>query len=87
MRLRFIILALKDQLPVGRLIRNTLNGNILGLFHKRSHYTVAGNEKVGYRTRETGEKAQKSMMAKKGVYFSLYSCPHCGNYHLGKNSQ
>lgn len=85
MKLRNVILAIRDQLPVSRLIRNLLSGNVLGLFHKRSHFTKIGAEKVSYSSKASAEKAAAAMMKKHGHYFSNYKCMRCDGYHLGKN--
>lgn len=84
MKLRYIILALKEQLPVRRMIRNLRTGNIFGLFHRRSHYRSDGTEKVGYVKRSSAENAKSQMQKKTGKYFSLYRCIFCGNYHVGR---
>ncbi len=67
------------------MIRNTISGNIIGLFNKRSHLTGSGFPKVRYSTKASAEKAAKKMGEKHGVYFSNYRCMFCGGFHLGKN--
>lgn len=85
MKIKNVIAAIKDQLPLSRLIRNIRNGNIYGLFHKRSHFRDGGQEKVSYGSKESALKAAKKMQEKKGIYFSNYKCMYCDGYHLGKN--
>jgi len=87
MKLKYLYRALKDQMPLKRLLTNLWKGHVLGLFHKRSHYTYSGKEKVRYNTKETAIKAAKSMQRKQGAYFSNYCCIYCGGYHLGKNRE
>ena len=85
MKIRNIILGIKDQLPIKRLIKNLINGNVLGLFHKRSHQREDGKIKVIYNTKETAIKSAESMMKKTGFYFCNYKCIFCDGYHIGKN--
>jgi hypothetical protein len=85
MKIRNIYLAIKDQMPLRRFIRNLLKGNLLGLIHKRSHFRHEGQAKVAYGSKKTAEKAAKKMKEKQGVYFSNYKCFYCDGYHLGKN--
>ncbi len=85
MKFRNIYLALKDQGPLSRFIRNLKTGNVLGLFDKRSHYREDGSAKVSYNTKATARKAADSMMRKHGNYFSVYKCLFCDGFHLGKN--
>lgn len=86
-RLKNIYLALKDQMPLSRLIRNLYKGHVFGLFHIRSHQREDGQLKVAYSSKASAEKAAKKMKEKKGVYFSNYKCIHCDGYHLGKNRE
>lgn len=85
MRLRNIVLVIKDQLPIPRLIRNFRKGHLYGLISKRSHFRDNGQAKVIYNTKATATKVAKSMHEKKGIYFSNYKCLWCDGYHLGKN--
>lgn len=85
--IKFLILALKDQLPIRRMIHNLRTGNIFGLFHKRSHYRHDDTEKQGYSKRSSSERAKESMQKKTGKYFSVYRCIFCGNYYIGKKHQ
>jgi hypothetical protein len=85
MKIRNILLALKDQLPLSRMLRNFRNGNIFGLFHKRSHYRDGGNAKVMYNTKATATSVAAKMAQKHSVYFSNYKCMFCDGYHIGKN--
>jgi len=86
MKIKNIILALKDQLPLRRLIKNILNGKIYGLFHKRSHFRANGQAKVTYNTKETATKSAEAMSKKTGFYFSNYKCVWCDGFHIGKNN-
>lgn len=86
MTLRNIYLALMDQGPPSRFLRNLLKGHLIGLFSKRSHLTGSGKPKVGYNTKESAQKAAHAMGKKNGWYYSNYRCPWCGKYHLGRNS-
>ncbi len=87
MKLRNLFLALKDQGPFKRFIRNFfVTGNAWGMFHINSHISQSsGKPKVEYGSKASAEKAAASMSAKKGVHFSNYKCVHCDGYHLGKN--
>lgn len=85
MKLRNIYLALKDQLPLTRLLRNIWRGHVFGLFHERSHLTHDGRPKVAYSSKASAQKAATKMQAKYGAYFSNYKCMRCDGYHLGKN--
>jgi hypothetical protein len=87
MKLRNLYLAMKDQMPLSRFIRNLRKGHILGLFHKRSHFRDNGQPKVGYNTKATATKVAANMTAKHGVWFSNYKCLYCDCYHLGKNRE
>lgn len=87
MKIRNLILGLKEQLPLKRAFRNFfITGNAWGLFHKNSHIRQDnGKPKVMYNTRASAEKAAESMKAKQGKHFSVYKCIYCDGYHLGKN--
>lgn len=85
MKLYNILLALKDQLPLRRFIRNLRTGNVLGLFHLRSHQRDGGKAKVMYNTKASAIKAADQMAKKHGVHFSNYKCMFCDGYHIGKN--
>lgn len=85
MKLRNVYLAIKDQLPISRFVRNLRKGHLYGLFHIRSHMRDNGNPKVMYNTKATAQKAAESLMKKRGAYFSNYKCLFCDGYHLGKN--
>ena len=79
---RNVYLALKDQMPLSRFLRNLWKGHIFGLFSKRSHFRDNGDAKVCYNTKATAVKVAKTMMEKKGKYFSNYKCLWCDGYHL-----
>lgn len=85
MRLRNIMLGLKDQLPLSRAWRNLRSGNILGLFHARSHLTASGAPKIAYSSKASAQKAASKMQAKHGHYYSNYKCLLCDGYHIGRN--
>lgn len=85
MKIRNLILAIKDQLPVSRFLKNLKKGHLYGLFHIRSHTRADGSPKVMYNTKATAQKSADSLMKKKGQYFSNYKCLFCDGYHLGKN--
>jgi len=85
MKLRNILLALKDQLPITRLLRNIWKGHVFGLFHSRSHMNANGKPKVMYNTKASATKAAEAMGKKHGVWFSNYKCMRCDGYHIGKN--
>jgi hypothetical protein len=85
MKLKNLILALKDQLPFRRFLRNLWKGHIYGLIHKRSHLRDNGQPKVMYNTKATAERIAKEMFGKHGKYFSNYKCVWCDGYHIGKN--
>ena len=85
MKIQNVYLALKDQMPLKRFIRNLAKGHVLGLFHKRSHLREDGTPKVMYNSKKTAEKSAASMRQKTGKWFSNYKCIFCDGYHLGKN--
>ena len=85
MKLRNIVLALKDQLPIRRLIRNLWNGRVTGLAHPRTHAREDGTPKVMYNTKASAVRAAESMASKKGVPFGNWKCMHCDGFHIGKN--
>lgn len=88
MKIKNIILALKDQGPFTRFIKNLYKGHIFGLFHKRSHFRDDGIPKVAYSSKESAIKASKSMMKKYPTkWFSNYKCIRCSGFHLGKNRE
>ena len=88
MKIKNIHLALKDQLPWSRLLRNLWKGHVFGLFSKNSHVRGdTGKVKVMYNTKESATKAARKMQEKHGTYFSNYKCIHCDGYHIGKNRE
>lgn len=85
-RLRNLVLGLKDQLPPKRAFHNFfITGNAWGLFSKRSHFRDDGTPKVMYNTRQSADRAAASMKKKYGKHFSVYKCIYCDGFHLGKN--
>ena len=87
MKLKNIILALKEQGPFKRFIRNFfITGNAWGLFHMNSHYRFdTGEVKVMYNRKKSALKAAENMKKKYDKHFSVYKCIYCDGYHLGKN--
>ena len=84
MNLRNILLALKDQMPFSRFLRNLRKGHLIGLFSKRSHENANGKPKIAYGSKASAQKAAIAMGQKRGAYFSNYKCPWCDGYHIGK---
>jgi hypothetical protein len=87
MKIKNVILGLKEQLPIKRAFRNFfITGNAWGLFHINSHQRQdTGKLKVMYNTKASAIKAAESMKVKQGKHFSVYKCIFCDGYHLGKN--
>jgi len=85
--LKNIILGIKYQLPLKRLLRNFfITRNAWGMFSIYSHIVQeTGKEKIGYNTIESAKKAAQKMNEKYGKHFSVYYCIFCGKFHLGKN--
>ena len=86
-KFRNIRLALKDQMPLKRFVKNLFKGHLIGLLHKRSHQREDGVSKVMYNTKASATKAAQKMAEKHGKYFSNYKCLFCNGYHIGKNSE
>lgn len=89
MKLRNLILGIKEQGPFKRAFRNFfVTGNAWGMFHINSHIRQDnGKLKVMYNTKETAMKAATSLEKKNGVHFSVYKCVFCDGYHIGKNRE
>jgi hypothetical protein len=87
LKVKNIYLALKDQLPWRRLVRNLLKGHVFGLLSRRSHENVDGKPKISYGSKSSAQKAAAAMAKKRGVYFSNYKCMRCDGFHIGKNSE
>lgn len=88
MKLKNILLVIKDQLPLKRAFRNFfITRNALGLFSKNSHIIAkTGLPKIGYNTKASSLRAAENMMKKyPDAYFSSYKCLHCDKYHIGKS--
>jgi hypothetical protein len=87
MKLRNLMLALKDQGPPKRFFRNFfVTRNAWGLFHINSHIRAETQlPKVTYNTKIGANAAATSMAKKFNKHFSPYKCLHCDGYHLGKN--
>lgn len=86
MKIKNLILVLKDQGPPRRFLRNLFKGHLIGLFSIYSHISSRSNQpKIMYNTKLSAEKAAMAMTNKKGVWFSNYKCIHCDGYHIGKN--
>lgn len=88
-KLKNILLALKDQGPPKRFFKNFfITRNAWGLFHINSHISFgSGKPKVMYNTKATATKVATQMSEKHGVYFANYKCLHCDGYHIGKNGR
>lgn len=89
MKARNVWLALKDQGPLSRFIRNFfITRNAWGLFHINSHVAAgSGKLKVEYNTRPSAEKAAAAMSRKNNTHFSVYKCMRCDGYHIGRNRE
>jgi hypothetical protein len=87
MTLRNLILAIRDQLPLGRAFHNfVITGLAWGLFSKNSHIILSsGKPKIPYRTKEKAIKAAVSMGRKYGGTYSAYKCAFCDGYHVGRS--
>ena len=87
MKLKNILLALKEQGPLKRAYTNFIvTGNAWGMFSKNSHMRMdTGKLKVMYNTKKSAQKAATSMSKKHNKHFSVYKCVFCDGYHLGKN--
>ena len=72
MKFRNLYLALKDQLPLSRLIRNIRKGHLFGLFSMRSHENADGKPKISYGSKASAQKAAEAMRKKRVVYFRNY---------------
>lgn len=86
MKLKNLYLAIKDQLPLSRLIKNLKTGSVFGIVYKRSHFRDTGQPKVMYNTKATAVKSAERMSEKHGVHFSNYKCIYCNGFHIGKNN-
>ena len=89
MKLKNLILALKDQGPWKRAFRNFfITGNARGLFHINSHIRFETQKpKVTYNTKEKALKSAQALEEKRKVHFSVYKCAFCDGYHLGRNRE
>lgn len=87
MKIKNVILAIKDQMPLSRFLRNLWKGHLIGLLDRRSHYTKDGNPKVMYNTKATAIKSSTAMQKKNGTYYSNYKCLYCDGYHIGRNKE
>ena len=89
MKLRNILLALKDQCPPKRFFRNfVITRNGWGLFHINSHMRQdTGQLKVKYNTRKSAVRAAESMEKRYGFIYKAYKCVHCDGFHVGKNNR
>ena len=86
MRLKNLILALWDQGPFTRFVRNLFKGHLVGLFSLRSHLNHNGKPKIMYMTKDHAQRAAANLGKKRDAYFSNYKCLYCDGYHIGKNS-
>lgn len=87
MKIKNVILVLKDQMPIKRFFRNLFKGHLLGIISKRSHLRDNGNAKVTYNSKKTANKVALEMSKKYNKHFSNYKCLWCDGYHLGKNRE
>lgn len=86
MKLRNLVLALRDQGPPSRFWRNLRKGHLWGLIHRNSHVSQgSGKPKVMYNTKATAVKSAQAMAKKNGFYYSNYKCVFCDGYHIGRN--
>lgn len=87
MKIRNFILAILDQGPGERFIKNFfITRNAWGLFHKNSHVAQSsGKLKVMYNTRATAVKAADSLSKKYDRVFRPYKCIWCDGFHIGSN--
>lgn len=85
-KMKNLILALKDQLPIKRFFINFfITRNIWGLFHKKSHVSFRiSSPNVMYNTKNLALKEAEYMKKKIGVHFSTYKCICCDGYYIGK---
>ena len=82
----YIIPALKQQGPFKRFFRNFLiTGNGWGMFSRHAHWNKQGKEKQAYNTLKSAQKGAKHMEQRYKFHYSVYLCPRCGKYHLGRN--
>lgn len=86
MKLKNVLLAIKDQGLFSRFVRNLLKGHLFGLVSKRSCINANGNPKIPYSSKKSAIKAAEAMSKKRGLYFSNYKCMRCDGFHIGKNS-
>jgi hypothetical protein len=86
-KLKNILLVIRDQLPFRRFIRNFfVTRNAWGLFHINSHVNqTTGKPKVQYNTKPTAVKSALAMEKKNGFHYSPYKCLFCDGYHIGRN--
>lgn len=86
MTIKNLLLALHDQLPLKRFIKNFfITGNAWGMFSKYSHIKKDGKLKQSYPTKIKAVNAANSMGIKYGGNYSSYKCPYCDGFHIGKN--
>ena len=85
MKLKNIILVLKDNLPMKRFLKNLLQGHIKRKFRKRSHERLDGTPKVMYNTQASAKRAAEAMEKKNNIRYSYYKCAFCDGYHVGGN--
>ena len=89
MKIKNIILVLKDQMPLKRFFRNFfITRNAWGLFYKSSHVTQStGKLKIKYNTKKSAERASVAMAKKYDNFYSNYKCLYCDGYHVGKTKK
>lgn len=87
MTIKNLLLALHDQLPLKRFIKNFfITGNSWGMFSKYSHIKKDGKLKQSYPTKIRAVNAANSMKRKYDESYSVYKCLYCDGFHIGKNT-
>lgn len=87
MKLKNIYLALKDQGPFKRFMRNLFKGHLIGLISKRSHVNANGKPKVMYNTKASAVKSCSILRKKKGCLLQQLQMHALRRLpHIGKNS-
>lgn len=85
MKIKNILLSLRDQLPPSRFYRNFfVNRNGWGLFSIYAHINRrSGKPKVAYNTKEQAGKAAEHLKERYGGSLSAYKCMFCDGFHIG----
>lgn len=81
------IIALKDQGPPERFIRNLVTFRLRSVLHPNSHTRKDTKQaKICYGSKESAIRAANNMGKKVGAVFGPYKCFYCSGYHIGKNT-